>query len=215
MHINSDALRFASLNISDLKHLADTPFSSLQVFDPEDHASLHSDKSKEGLSIYGALEPVILGPLNDPNVGVLDNTRTTLGRNLLREWLLRPSLSLPVIAARHAAVACFIDPENMTTADDIQKHLSGIKNSPRILKMLKSGKAKVKDWQGVVEVRTRSCHSMCPFTQRNDLPDSVCLSRRHDPRLAGGVGTRKPRRFAKEGRGWFPHRGITTMTLQS
>ena len=98
--------------------------------------------------------------LCDTNVGILDNTRTTLGRNLLREWLLRPSLSLPVIAARHATVACFVDPENMTTADDIQKHLSGIKNAPRILKMLKSGTAKVKDWQGVVEVSAQSCRAL-------------------------------------------------------
>ena len=36
-----------------LKCEADILSSSLQVFDPEDHASLHSDKSKEGLSIYG------------------------------------------------------------------------------------------------------------------------------------------------------------------
>lgn len=85
-------------------------------------------------------------------VGILNNTRTTLGRNLLREWLLRPSLSLPIIAARHAAVACFINPDNITTADDIQGHLSGIRNTPRILRMLKYGRAKVKDWQGIVEV---------------------------------------------------------------
>ena len=98
--------------------------------------------------------------LCDTNVGILDDTRTTLGRNLLREWLLRPSLSLPVIAARHATVACFVNPENMTTADDIQKHLSGIKNAPRILKMLKSGTAKVKDWQGVVEVSAQSCRAL-------------------------------------------------------
>ena len=76
-----------------------------------------------------------------------------MGRNLLREWLLRPSLSLPVIAARHSAVACFVNPDNIGTAEDIQGHLSGIKNTPRVLKMLKSGRGKVKDWQGLVEVR--------------------------------------------------------------
>jgi len=46
-----------------LKHQADIPFSSLQVFDPEDHASLHSDKSKEGLSIYGASKPIVGPPV--------------------------------------------------------------------------------------------------------------------------------------------------------
>jgi len=91
----------------------------------------------------------------DSNVGILNNARTTLGRNLLREWLLRPSLSLPVITARHAAVACFVNPDNITTADDIQGHLSGIKNTPRILKMLRYGRGNVKDWQGIVEVRAQ------------------------------------------------------------
>jgi len=91
--------------------------------------------------------------LYNSDVGILNDTRTALGRNLLREWLLRPSLSLPVIIARHAAVACLVDPDNITTAGDIQGHLSGIKNTPRILKALKSGREKVKDWQGIVEVR--------------------------------------------------------------
>ena len=152
-----------------MKRTADILFSSLQVFDPEDHASLHSDKSKEGLSIYGASELVIWVSVVQPDVGILNNTRTTLGRNLLREWLLRPSLSLSVIVARHAAVACFVNPDNMTTADEIQGHLSGIKNTPRILKMLKSGKAKIGDWQGAVEVRTKTAAALCteivPVTQ--------------------------------------------------
>jgi hypothetical protein len=97
--------------------------------------------------------------LSDPISGILNNTRTTLGRNLLREWLLRPSLSLPVIAARHAAVACFVDPDNITTAGDIQGHMSGIKNTPRAFKMLKSGRGKVQDWQGVVKVRLHRCRA--------------------------------------------------------
>jgi DNA mismatch repair protein MSH5 len=92
--------------------------------------------------------------------GILNNTRTTLGRNLLREWLLRPSLSLPIIAARHAAVACFVNSDNIATADDIQGHLSGIKNTPRILNMLKSGRGKVKDWQGIVEVISAAPHTL-------------------------------------------------------
>jgi len=119
----------------------------------------------------------------ESNAGILNNTRTTLGRNLLREWLLRPSLSLSVIAARYSAVACFVDPDNITTADDIQGHLSGIKNTPRVLKMLKSGKGKVKDWQGLVEVRTRCCCVTCTPAYRTLKPtlDQVRFSCRNDP----------------------------------
>ncbi|GAW05700.1 dna mismatch repair protein msh5 [Lentinula edodes] len=54
---------------------------SLQVFENEDHASMHSNKTKEGLSLSG----------------ILNVTNTALGRVLMRSWLLRPSLSLSKI----------------------------------------------------------------------------------------------------------------------
>ena len=146
----------------------------------------------------------------------MNNTRTTLGRNLLREWLLRPSLSLPVIAARHATVACFVNPDNIATAGDIQKHLSGVKHTPRILKMLKSGGAKVKDWQGVVEVRVHSCRALHPLSHTAMIPfNPVCISRCHDPRLAGGVGSRQPCRNSEEGRDLLLHRKAILTTSKS
>ncbi|OBZ71456.1 Prohibitin-2 [Grifola frondosa] len=113
---------------------ADALFS-LQIFEDENHASIHSDKTKEGLSLFG----------------IINNTKTTLGRALLREWFLRPSLSLSVINSRHDAVACFLLPENLATANGMHAHLKGIKNVPRIIGIMKAGKAKVSDWQGLVK----------------------------------------------------------------
>jgi DNA mismatch repair protein MSH5 len=43
-------------------------------------------------------------------------------------------------------------PENLVTADVMHSHLKGIKNVPRILGIMKSGKAKVSDWQGLLKV---------------------------------------------------------------
>lgn len=86
-------------------------------------------------------------------LGILNTTRTSLGRNLLRQWCLRPSLSIPIISARHDAVACFIRPENIVTTDAMHSHLKGLKNMPRILKMLGSGRAGTNEWQGLVKVR--------------------------------------------------------------
>ncbi|KZT18625.1 hypothetical protein NEOLEDRAFT_1159406 [Neolentinus lepideus HHB14362 ss-1] len=117
MQINSDAL------------------FSLQVFENENHASIHSDKTKEGLSLYG----------------VLNHTKTTLGRLLLRTWCLRPSLSIEVINARHDAVACFLRPENLVTADSMHNMLKGIKNVPKILATMKAGKGGISEWQGLVK----------------------------------------------------------------
>ncbi|KAL4267599.1 DNA mismatch repair MutS family protein [Pleurotus pulmonarius] len=117
MHINADAL------------------FSLQVFENESHASIHSNRSKEGLSLFG----------------ILNTTHTTLGRSLLRTWFLRPSLSIPVITARHDAVECLTNPENLLTSGVMRKHLKGIKNMPQISNTLKVGRGKLSDWQGLVK----------------------------------------------------------------
>jgi DNA mismatch repair protein MSH5 len=88
----------------------------------------------------------------DHQPGILNNTTSSLGRSLLRTWLLRPSLSIPVITARHDAVACFLRPENLVTAATMHSHLKGIKNVPRILVTMRCGKAEVGEWQGLVKV---------------------------------------------------------------
>ena len=84
--------------------------------------------------------------------GILNTTRTALGRSLLRTWLLRPSTSLEVIQARHDAVECFLLPENSPAVDALQSHLKGITNIPRTLAALKSGKGTTNDWQALVKV---------------------------------------------------------------
>ncbi|PIL22345.1 hypothetical protein GSI_15033 [Ganoderma sinense ZZ0214-1] len=108
---------------------------SLQIFEEENHASIHSDKTKEGLSLFG----------------ILNGTKTTLGRALMREWFLRPSISLEVINARHDAVACFLRPDNTSTKNAMQGHLNGTKNVPRVFGAIRTGKAKVSDWQALVK----------------------------------------------------------------
>ncbi|KAJ8080499.1 hypothetical protein PM082_017332 [Marasmius tenuissimus] len=113
---------------------ADALFS-LQIFENERHASVHSDKTKEGLSL----------------AGVLNTTYTTLGRSLMRMWLLRPSLSLTVINARHDAVTCFMKPENISTANTLKNHFKGLKNIPRMLTLLRSGRARLSEWQGLIK----------------------------------------------------------------
>ncbi|KAK0221916.1 DNA mismatch repair protein MutS [Armillaria fumosa] len=107
-----------------------------------------------------ALQQVLLARLlSKPNItkeglslfGILDTTKTTLGRALLRTWLLRPSLSLSVIGSRHDAVECFMRVENVGSTSSLNGHLKGIKNVPRILGILKDGRGKISDWQGLVK----------------------------------------------------------------
>jgi len=83
---------------------------------------------------------------------MLNYTQMTLGRHLLKAWLLRPSASLSVIKARHDAVECFCFSENVVTANAMHSHLKGFKNVPRIMGQMRSGKAKLRDWQSLVKV---------------------------------------------------------------
>ena len=87
------------------------------------------------------------------SLGILNTTRTALGRSLLRTWFIRPSLSLQVLQARHDAVECFLRAENLPVVGALQTHLQGIANIPKTLGLLRSGKGKISDWQALVKVR--------------------------------------------------------------
>lgn len=97
--------------------------------------------------------------------GILNNTKTSFGRSLLRQWLFRPSSSISVITARHDALSAFLRPENLATSASMHNHLKGIKNVPRILSCLKNGKAKLTDWQGLVKV----CYFCSDYTSQSYL----------------------------------------------
>ncbi|KAF4590716.1 MutS protein msh5 [Pleurotus pulmonarius] len=152
MHINADALLYYH-PVDTWTCLTVDLTSSLQVFENESHASIHSNRSKEGLSLFGNAFELIqdFEILTQTYIGILNTTHTTLGRSLLRTWFLRPSLSIPVITARHDAVECLTNPENLLTSGVMRKHLKGIKNMPQISNTLKVGRGKLSDWQGLVK----------------------------------------------------------------
>lgn len=76
----------------------------------------------------------------------------TLGKSLLKIWLLRPSTTLSIIRARHDAVECFCLPENVVTTNAMHNHLKGFKHIRRIMGEMRSGKAKLGDWKNLVKV---------------------------------------------------------------
>ncbi|KAI6129695.1 muts domain V-domain-containing protein [Pisolithus croceorrhizus] len=125
----------AALVLDEVMYINSDALHSLQVFESENHASMYSEKTKEGLSLFG----------------IFNTTRTSLGRSLLRTWLLRPSLSLAVLEARHTAVECFLLPENTPAITALQTHLKGITNVPKTIKTLKCGKGTANDWQALVK----------------------------------------------------------------
>ncbi|GAA5864913.1 hypothetical protein JCM3774_004270 [Rhodotorula dairenensis] len=105
--------------------------TSLQIFRDEAHASAHSQATKEGLSLFG----------------IVNLTRTPLGRAKMRDWFLRPSRELSVIEQRHDAVDCFLREDNHHVVDAIRSSLSQFKNTPLLLKKLGRGSMNLTDWQ--------------------------------------------------------------------
>ncbi|CDR44185.1 RHTO0S09e00958g1_1 [Rhodotorula toruloides] len=119
------------MRLDKVMHINSDALTSLQIFCEESHASAHSRSTKEGLSLFG----------------IVNIAHTPLGRALMRQWFLRPSLELDVIESRQAAVECFLRESNQHIVDAICKHLRNVKNTPRQLKALASGKSTIKEWQ--------------------------------------------------------------------
>ncbi|ORZ26614.1 DNA mismatch repair protein MutS, partial [Lobosporangium transversale] len=110
--------------------------SSLQIFEDETHPSMHNSirGRKEGLSVYG----------------ILNQTKTPQGRYLLKQWLLRPSLDLNVIIARHKAVECFVRTDNQHIVKQLVSYLSHIKNMSKVLQALPRN-ATLTGWQSILQ----------------------------------------------------------------
>ncbi|KAF9193313.1 MutS protein msh5 [Haplosporangium sp. Z 11] len=109
----------------------------LQIFEDESHPSMHSSVSgsKEGFSLFS----------------ILNHAKTSQGRYLLKQWLLRPSMDLGVIHARHQTVECFTRAVNQTTANQLTHYLSRVKNIPKILQELPR-KAAIAEWQAILQI---------------------------------------------------------------
>ncbi|RHZ76807.1 hypothetical protein Glove_192g13 [Diversispora epigaea] len=117
---------------------ADT-LCSLQIFEDESHPNMHMQtKFKEGLSLFG----------------ILNNTRTVIGKRLLKQWMLRPTLDLAVLEERFCTIECFLKTDNLEISNQLASCLKHIKNIPKIIEKMK-GKLNVKDWQYALQVNDR------------------------------------------------------------
>lgn len=74
---------------------------------------------------------------------VLDKTKTSMGKRMLRSWLEQPLLSIPKITKRHAAVDEMISAP--ATRDDIRAELSGCQDMERLITRIVYGTANAKE----------------------------------------------------------------------
>ncbi|PWW76611.1 hypothetical protein C7212DRAFT_357556 [Tuber magnatum] len=105
---------------------ADT-MCALQIFEDESHPNFLTQgphgRGKEGLSLFG----------------IMNLTRSPLGHTMLKQWFLRPSLSIEVINERQDAISAFLRPDTSHMIQVIGKSLRKIKNIPKILAGLRKG----------------------------------------------------------------------------
>ena len=80
---------------------------------------------------------------------VLDETRSALGRRLLREWVERPLLGREEIVARHDAVSALLE-DGMARAR-VRDLLSGVRDLERLLARAGSGQAGPRDYLALGE----------------------------------------------------------------
>ena len=104
---------------------------SLQIIQSESHPHSHNQGptkstsgSKEGLSVYGLFHHL---------------ARTPQGKLLLRQYFLRPSLSIDVIKARQNTIGVMIRPDNAATMKTVVDNLSRIKNMRPVMVNLRKG----------------------------------------------------------------------------
>ena len=109
---------------------ADT-LASLQIMQSESHPHSHnqgpnnaSSGSKEGLSVYGLFHHL---------------ARTPQGKQLLRQYFLRPSLDLDVIKERHDAITTFLRPDNSSYKTEVVDSLKQIRNMKTVIIHLRKG----------------------------------------------------------------------------
>ncbi|KAK3841818.1 MAG: DNA mismatch repair protein MutS, partial [Linnemannia gamsii] len=130
------AISVEAFTLDSFMYVNRNALSSLQIFEDESHPSMHSGirGRKEGLSLFG----------------LLNQTKTSQGRYLLKQWLLRPSLDMATIHGRHQSVECFVRTENQSTINQLVESLSHIKNIPKVLHAM-SKKATINDWQSILQ----------------------------------------------------------------
>lgn len=133
--------------------------------------------------------------------GTLNYTSTRTGYALLRQWLLRPSLALDVIAARHDAIECFLRADNLSTCGAVRGHLKGVRSVPQMLLAMKRGRGEARDWETMCKVGVAPTCGDARLTERAAVLVPRCDARGHSgrssargPRGGGAAGASSRRR---------------------
>ena len=104
---------------------------SLQIFAQELHPSaIKSGKSKEGYSLFS----------------VFDRTKSKIGRERLKQWMLRPFFQLDKIMERQSGIAMVITVQNRDYILKVTKALRHIYDMPKLVLRIKKAESSHLEW---------------------------------------------------------------------
>ncbi|KYQ92250.1 hypothetical protein DLAC_07097 [Tieghemostelium lacteum] len=119
-----------SLNVNEIRQFSFDHFLqldlntlySLHIFSQETHPSIYSlGNSKEGLSVFG----------------IMDRTKTPMGKRMLKSWFMRPSRKVSVIEQRQSLIGILGSNENHPLKMELLDILSHVKDVQIILGRIK------------------------------------------------------------------------------
>ncbi|KAG0866578.1 hypothetical protein G6F16_009379 [Rhizopus arrhizus] len=109
---------------------------SLSIFEYELHPNMHQKREKESLSLFG----------------LLNKTKSILGKQRLKEWISRPITNKQMIEERHSTVEFFLRPDIREELQELRDYLSQIRNIHRLLPKIREHKALSNDWQYILKI---------------------------------------------------------------
>ena len=161
MEINQLQLRDGMITVAEIKslpqqnylHIDASTRMSLQIFAEEAHPNViksTSSRSKEGFSLFG----------------MFDRTRSALGRQQLRSWMMRPFCDVERINFRLNGVSLVAGQRHKEMIVNIVKLLRKVHDTPRILLRIKKAEAISLDWcrlQATLEASLNIGHLLAQF----------------------------------------------------
>ncbi len=188
-----------------LHYLRDTQRAALQHIEPPTYYTQHNWMVLDTVTVrhLELVEPLFGGEAGSTLLRIIDKTQTAMGKRLLRQWLLRPSISREEIESRLDGVQELT--RQTIRAAEIREQLAKILDIERLLAKVTLGSANPRDLVGLGSsfkslpvlrsliselLSSRMLHLHEHFDELADLCDTILLTLADEPpfkRSEGGV----------------------------
>jgi DNA mismatch repair protein MSH5 len=91
------------------------------------------------------------------SIGLLNKTTSVLGKQMLAEWVSKPTRDKEVLDYRHEAIRFFLQSDMRDAIQEFSNNLKHVKNIHRLLAKVKESKSKSNDWQHILKVFVYYC----------------------------------------------------------